>query len=411
MKILLLSTYDLHGGAARAAFRLCEGLVAAGHEITMVVQHKEGSAAFVQQPDHFSYKRFSKFRGYFDLLPGVLLSRKKILFSIGWLNSRSVEKKIREFDPDIIHIHWINKGFINLKSLAGLNKPIIWTLHDMWAFTGGCHYAYGCERFNTGCGRCPLLRSGKENDLSSFLYARKKVVYERISSMTIVTPSHWMTNLAMNSGIFGRHLALTIPNAINVDIFRNIDMDVARTRLGLPVNRKLLLFNAMNATTDERKGYKYLLEAIAEMDLTTIELVVVGSDRLSGMEPDGLKVHLKGIIRDSEAMAQCYSACNVFVLPSLQDNLPNTVMEALACGTPVVAFNTGGIPDMVEHKMNGYLAKYMSAGDLAKGISWCLYESDGQDLSNFARNKVLKNFSEDVVIQKYVDLYRQVLQL
>jgi glycosyltransferase involved in cell wall biosynthesis len=409
MKILLLSTYDIRGGAARAAFRLCEGLISAGHEVKMLVQLKSGNADFVEQPDHFSYKRFAKIRGYLDLIPAFIKTGKKVLFSIGWLPSNAIIKKIDDFDPDIVHLHWINKGFVNLRSLTGIRRPVVWTLHDMWAFTGGCHYSYECERYIIGCGKCPVLLSGKESDMSRRLYKRKENIYEQLSSLTVVTPSHWMTDMARTSGIFGNHRTLTIPNAINVTIYHPIVRNEARKSLGLTNNKKLILFNAMNATTDERKGYQYLISALESMDLSDVEVVIVGADRLSGMEPSGLKVHLLGYVKDTVTMVNSYNACNLFVLPSLQDNLPNTVMESLACGTPVVAFNTGGIPDMIDHKKNGYLAEYKSVNDLSNGLKWCLYEADVASISENARQKVLNEFSEEIIIQNHLNLYHELL--
>lgn len=410
MKILVLSTYDTKGGAAKAAFRLCEGLIAAGHEVKMLVQSKSGNAAFVEQPDHFAYRKFSKIRGYLDLVPAFIKTGKKVLFSIGWLPSKAVIKKIDDFNPDIVHLHWINKGFINVRSLIGIRKPIVWTLHDMWAFTGGCHYAYDCERYIIGCGKCPVLLSGKESDMSRYFYKRKKAIYKQLSSLTIVTPSRWMADLARKSGIFGDCRVLAVPNAININVYHPADKNEARKLLGLPEKKQLILFNAMNATTDERKGYSYLISALDSMKLPDVGLVIVGSDRLSGMEPADLDVYLQGIITDTKTMVNCFNACDVFVLPSLQDNLPNTVMESLACGTPVVAFNTGGIPDMLDHKKNGYLAEYKSVADLTNGIKWSLYDADAGTLSDNARQKILNEFSEEIIIQKHVNLYHELLK-
>jgi glycosyltransferase involved in cell wall biosynthesis len=409
MKILLLNTYDTRGGAARAAFRLCEGLISAGNDVKMLVQTKSGDAGFIIQPDHFSYRKYSKIRGYLDLVPAFIKTGKKVLFSIGWLPSHAVINKINEYNPDIIHLHWINKGFFNLKSLTGIHKPIVWTLHDMWAFTGGCHYAFECERYTTGCGKCPVLFSEKENDMSRYFYRRKKDIYKHVPSLTMVTPSRWMAELARKSGIFGDHRVLAVPNAININIYRPADKNVAKDFFGFPKNKKMILFNAMNATTDERKGYSYFISALGTMNMSDVEVVIVGADRLSGTEPDGLNIHLLGLVKDTDIMVKSYTACDVFVLPSLQDNLPNTVMESLACATPVVAFNTGGISDMIEHKRNGYLAEYKSVTDLANGIRWSLYEADAKALSDNARQKILNEFAEEIIIQKHLNLYREIL--
>ena len=409
MKILLLSTFDNRGGAARAGFRLCEGLRAAGHEAKMLVQEKSEDLDFVELPDHFLFRRFSKLRGYLDLIPGILLSREKILFSIGWLPSKFVNRKIAGFNPDIIHLQWVNKGFINLESLTEIKKPVVWTLHDMWAFTGGCHYAYECDRYLTGCGKCPILHSKREKDLSWYLYKRKKKIFSLIPSLTIITPSNWLTDLAQKSGIFGGHPVIKIPYAININIYKKTDSSLAKKRLGLPEDKKLILFNAVNATTDERKGYRYLMSALESMDLKDVGVVIVGADRLSGLEPPGLDVYLLGFITDTDLMVESYNACDIFVLPSLQDNLPNTVLESLACATPVVAFNTGGIPDMIEHKKNGYLADYKSVADLADGIRWCLHDADARTLSDNARQKILNEFSEEIIIQKHLKLYHELL--
>jgi len=320
-----------------------------------------------------------------------------------------VLRRIRDINPDIIHLHWISKGFIQFKSLSDFNKPIVWTMHDMWPFTGGCHYSGDCQKYTDFCGTCPMLKSEKVHDLSRRLNLAKHEIYNRIDNLIFVTPSHWLAECARQSSLLSKAQIYTIPNPIDTELFKPIDQIKARTGLGLPLREKIVLFTAMKAVEDERKGYRYLIEALSKCNTGEILLMVVGSDKPTGIEPKNLNIRFMGVIDDPETLSKCYNVCDVMALPSLQDNLPNTGMESLSCGKPVVAFNVGGIPDMIDHKKNGYLATYKSSEDLYEGIRWVLYEADKNTLNLNARRKALNQYDQAIVMEKYLDLYRTIL--
>ncbi len=319
-------------------------------------------------------------------------------------------------EADIIHLHWIHFGFLSLdslKKLFALGKPIIWTLHDMWAFTGGCHYSGSCTRFTTHCQQCPYLRCPSDNDLSFRVFERKKEIFQD-ANIHVVTCSQWLGNEAKGSLLFGKFPIISIPNPINTEIYQPSNKAATRAILELPVNKKLVLFGAMN-TQEPRKGFIYLLDALTQLAAAdslladSITLVVFGkADKKLG-ETLPFPVHSLGYVNGDENLAQLYNACDVMVFPSLEENLPNTIMESLACGTPVVAFRTGGVPEMIVHQQNGYLATLQSAEDLAAGIAYVLDENHYTHLATQARKTVLESFTEKIVSDRYKALYAQVL--
>jgi len=317
-------------------------------------------------------------------------------------------------NADIIHLHWIYNGFLSLRSfkqLAKLNKPIVWTLHDMGAFTGGCFYSNDCDHYKNSCGNCFYLKKPAENDISSKIYALKKKIYNGMN-IHIVTCSNWLGNLAKESSLFEMLDVRAIPNPINIEIFKPSHSGDIRKNLKLPENKFLILFVAANIA-DERKGMNYLIDAIVKLCQKypeikgNIELLIIGDVKNASFDFP-CNYSLTGFIAGEAAMCNYYSAADMFVSPSLDDNLPNTVMESLSCGTPVLAFNTGGIPDMVEHKKNGYLSNYKSADDLMNGIYWIYENRLNTELKTNARNKVLTNYNYSIVAEKYIQLYKKM---
>ena len=412
MKILLLNTNDISGGAAIAAYRLLKGLQQNGIEAQMLVQSKKSDDYSVIGPQTKWQKAFSKIGPIIDSVPvRFYKQRKKNIFSPAVLPD-NIYKKIREINPDIIHLHWIARGFVKVETLVKINKPIIWTLHDSWAFTGGCHIPYECKKYAENCGYCPILGSSRKNDLSYKIWKRKEKTYKKLD-LTIVTPSSWLGECAKKSSLFCKTRIEVIPNGIDLNHFKLIDKNIARDILCLPKDKKLMLFGAINAINDQNKGFYLLKEALKKYSFKEnkdIELIIFGSSRPRDEEDLGFKTHHLGRLNNEISLSVAYSAADVFIIPSIQENLPYTVMESLSCGVPVVAFNIGGIHDMVDHKKNGYLVKPFDTEDLAYGIKWVLEDNiRWKQLSQNARKKVVQEFDIVKVAKKYEDLYKDVL--
>jgi glycosyltransferase involved in cell wall biosynthesis len=401
------------GGAARAAYRLHRSLLSAGIDSKMLVQAKKSDDYTVIPA--YGINKIGKFisliRPTLDQIPlKFYKNRIKTPFSPAWLPFSKVVEKINEINPDIVHLHWIADGMIKIEDLAKINKPIVWTLHDNWAFTGGCHIKWSCEKYIDSCGACPVLGSDKEYDLSKKGWIRKNKVFKKIN-MVIVSPSKWLYDCSKKSSLLKDKRHKVIPNPIDVDLFKPVDKSISRKIWNLPQDKKLIAFGAVSATNDINKGFKELSEALYKIaDKKNIELVVFGSSKPKDPPNFGFKTHYLGHLHDDISLIILYDAVDVMVVPSLQENLSNTIMESLACGTPVVAFNVGGNSDMIEHLKNGYLAKPFDTDDLRNGIEWVLNTPNYDELCKNAREKVLREFDSNIVAKKYIELYEEVLE-
>ena len=412
MKILLVNTSDISGGAARAAYRIHGGLQEIGMDSKMLVQAKLSDDKTVIRPDSKIKKGFAKLRPTLDFAIKKLFSGgSNTIFSPAWLPFSDIPSRIKSISSDIIHLHWICGGMLRIEELKQINKPIIWTLHDMWAFTGGCHYSDGCDRFQQDCGNCPQLdRSGKD-DLSWSILRRKKKAWNWLD-ITIVTPSRWLAECAKESSLFKNRRIEVIHNGLDLNLFKPIAKTTARKIWDLPVDKKLVLFGAMSATSDHRKGFDLLYEGLKQLSAQwsdKADLIVFGSSELENPPNFGLPVHYLGRLHDDVSLSLLYAAVDVMVTPSRQDNLPNTVVESLACGTPVVAFDIGGMPDMIDHKLNGYLAKPFETSDLAAGINWVLSDNSRyKELCIKAREKAVTCFDIEKIAGQYESLYQEI---
>ena len=415
MKIISLSTFDIKGGAARAAYRLHQGLNKISVESWILSQTK-----YSQDPQVIGGKSASGIeqaktglRLTLDQLPlKRYRQRSQQLFSANWLPDR-IMPQITRLDPDLVNLHWIGAGYVQIETIAKLGRPIVWTLHDMWSFTGGCHYNQSCNKYTASCGACPLLGSDREADLSRQVWQRKQKAWRRID-LTIVTPSKWLAQCAGSSSLFSNRRIEVVPYGLDLDTYRPIDRQTARDLLKLPQDKQLVLFLSLNATSDTRKGFHLLQPALQKLSYSgwqdKLELMVVGASEPVDPPQLGFKAHYLGILKDDLTLALAYSAADVFVAPSLQDNLPNTVLEAIACGTPCVAFNIGGMPDMVEHQLNGYLAKPYEIEDLVGGINWTLEDEDRtKALSHRAREKAEREFALLIQARRYQAIYQDIL--
>lgn len=436
MKILLINTDDAMGGAAIACLRLLAILERTeGIEVTMLVQEKKRDNPKVKAiaktwlQKKLAFERFVRERLYFKFQE----KNKEIRFAFSPANSGiDISEHPLVQEADIIHLHWINFGFLSLKSLEKLfklNKPIVWTLHDMWAFTGGCHHSGDCENYQISCGNCvQYLKNSSTTDLSNKVWERKSAIFthrlclgnglqQSRNNITIVGCSQWLANRAKKSSLLKDFSLKAIPNPLDTNIFSPQNKAEARAKLGLPIDKKLILFVAAKVSVIW-KGFSYFQESLEILKAQhsynqDIELVVLGESDAETIEKLPFKAHALGRISDVNKIVSIYSAADVFVTSSIQENLPNTIMEAMACGTPSVGFEVGGIPEMIENLSSGlpptgFLAKYKSAESLAEGMKWVLFEANYIELSKNARQKVLNNYSESIVIEQYLAVYRSM---
>ncbi len=399
MKILFLNTSERIGGAALAAERLAVALKRVNVEV-----HR----AFMDQTFR------SKFRFYWERMVIYFSNHfnRKNLFTVSLANTgEDVSKYALSPDIDIIHLHWINQGFLSMDDLERLvdtGKPIVWTMHDMWPCTGICHHARECEKYRVGCEACPFLHSSRK-DLSTAVFEKKLALYKR-ANISFVCCSEWLAERAKSSLLMQHKAVLSIPNPIDTSRFHPIDRDALRDILNLPKTKRLILFGALNVT-DKRKGIDYLVQAIKQLSRDDVELVVFGQVKENIRHLFPIPIHSMGYISNDDAkLIMLYNTVDLFVTPSLEENLPNMIMESMACGTPCVGFRVGGIPEMIEHKVNGYVADYKDADDLAKGINWVLNHGDVESLSSECVKKVHAAYAEEKVVKKYQELYTTLLE-
>lgn len=280
---------------------------------------------------------------------------------------------------DVIYVHWVLNGFMNFNSLhqlARLNKPIIFIMHDMWNMTGGCHHSFDCEKYKSGCQQCPMLPKKSFKDMAATVFKKKRKFYKKYDHLYFVSPSSWLYDCARSSELLRSKPVLHIPNILERSIFKPFDKTTARQILNIPSEDITIAFGAVSLTSPY-KGWSYLKQALRALpdyiNPNEVTVLIFGgqqNDAIADAIP--FKTHFLGRLHDEYTVATVYNAADVFIAPSLADNLPYTVFEALSCGTPVVAFDIGGIPDMIKHKKNGYLATYKDADDIAKGVHYCL---------------------------------------
>ena len=408
MRVLIVNTSERTGGAAVAANRLMKALINHGVKAKMLVRDKEtDSLTVIGLPKspmlhwHFLWERLVVFiRSRFS---------RKHLFEIDLANTGSDITRLPEFqEADVIHLHWINQGMLSLGGIQKIlrsGKPVVWTMHDIWPATAICHLTLGCRSFTSACKSCKLLPGGSR--LAQSVWRKKQRLLED-ENIYFVACSHWLEQEAKSSALLKGHKITSIPNPIDTHIYNNrCNKQEARQRLGLPADKKLILFVSQRVT-NRNKGMDYLMEACDMLkDLPQLGVVILGGH--AEEVTTQLPTFPLGYVNDEHRIVDVYNAVDVFVLPSLSENLPNTIMEAMACGVPCVGFRVGGIPEEIDHKQNGYVADYRSAEDLARGIRWILTEADYESLSQHAVQKVAQTYSQQSVALKYLDIYQQAM--
>ena len=411
MNVLILSNYDVKGGAARATYRLHRGLQSMGVNSQMLAGYKSSSdESVLEMPAKFGEK-FKNLRAKLNRLPLKAYPKLgQVIFSPQWVPD-SLAAEVARINPDVINLHWVCEGYMQIETLAKFNKPLVWTLHDMWAFTGGCHYSEDCDRYLHSCGVCPQLHSSKEKDISRWIWQRKAKAWQNLN-LTLVTPSYWLAECAKSSSLLQDYPVQVIANGLDSELYKPLSRPEVRDSLNLPQNRQLVLFGAMQGTGDRWKGFPLLVPALQRLSKSgwqdKIELLVFGCSQPESPIDVGFKTHYLGRL-DDETLAKVYAAADVMVVPSRYEAFGQTASEALACGTPVVAFDVTGLKDIVDSRQNGYLAKPYDSEDLARGIAWVLEDPQRhQHLCSSARLKVEENFTLAVQAGEYYNLLNRV---
>jgi len=413
MKILTLSTHDSSGGAARSAHNLYGSLKDLGINSEMLVSTKATADYGVRGPETMMGKVRSKLAWHIDALPNRFLSsQNKNLHSSAWFSNIKANE-IMKMNPDIIHIHWVQGGFLSINTISKLNKPIVWTFHDMWPFSGAEHYSDGSKRYKDGYNNNNRPDGESGFDLNRWVWRRKMKAWSNIENLTIVTPSKWMAQCASESMLFKDRRIEVVPVGLNHHLYRPRNKNSIREILGMPLDKKLILIGAMNFLNDKRKGghlLKKAFDALSESGFNeNVEVYVLGISAPRDEENFGFKTHYYGANRDDLSLALLYSAVDVFVAPSVEENFAGTVFESLSCGTPVVAFDIGGMPDMITHRQNGYLAEPFNTDDLAAGIQWILDGDSWQLLSKNARSFVERECTLEIQANRYNEIYQSIL--
>lgn len=416
MKILAVNTSDTSGGAARAAYRIHQGVCTLGVDSRMFVKNKgtndetvHALSKFVPNSPLYSALDWcaTKWKNQMQHAQWRPYQETKQKYFLSDLRGTNIHGALQKIDYDIIHLHWFNNRFFDIRELLNVHKPIVWTLHDSWPFTGICHLPMECKQYESHCGACPMLGSLKERDLAYKVYEKKIDIYKELD-LHIVTPSRWLAECAKRSVLLGKFPIFVIPNCVDTEVYQPMNKQEIIEIFGLNPNKKYLLFGAMHATLDKNKGFDMLLDALKQLNKIDAELIIYGTDEDLSKYNIPIPVHSLGYIQGDKQMAMLYNVADVMVVPSRSENLSNTIMESMSCGTPVVAFRIGGNGDMIDHKKNGYLAKEKDAEDLAKGITWCLSHNEGNILGVCARAKVSNNYTITKVSEHYKKLYESL---
>ncbi len=406
-KVTHFSFSDSQGGAAQAARRIHLGMIEEGVDSKMFVADRTSSTPHTTACGNRTIQRIQRWLvPKLEKLPlairGIQSSSLFSPASFRFLHSNATKDRVNS--TDVLILYWVNFGYISIKQLAQLgDKPLIWRLSDMWPFTGGCHYSGGCERFRKRCGCCPVLGSGSDHDLSNVLQAKKKETFQKLN-ITVVAPSQWMAKQAESSSVFTGKQVVVIPTGVDDKCFKPIDTNVARLQLGIPLNDKVVMIGAMHSS-DPRKGGEFV-PAIVKWAKEKGMLVAAFGHRNSITEPHLIQL---GAITDRDKLALAYNAANVFVAPSKEENLANTVLESIACGTPVSAFRIGGMPDTIVDGENGKLACPFDIDELLADCEHITNWSSQIDQKHRTRNSILPKFSMAEQTARFIQLCDSVL--
>ncbi|MGA2781903.1 MAG: glycosyltransferase family 4 protein [Smithella sp.] len=414
MNVVHVNQTDIHGGAARAAYRLHRSLQAASVYSTMLVCAKASDDETVQvTKQSLSLRLFNKVKKRMSSKRWAGFSSSDQFFHSTANFSSGMLSSLQKLPCDLVNLHWLGSDTLTIEEIARIKKPIVWTLHDMWAFCGAEHVTsdISSARFRSGYhkGNRPLDETGP--DMNLWVWERKRKAWGK--PMTIVCPSRWLAECARGSFLFRGWPVHCIPNTLDIQRWRPFSKEHSREFLGLPGEKQIILFGANGGEANLLKGGDLLRNALVALHkngVCNIQLVIFGQSTPKVPATLPFPVTYLGRLYDDVSMVAAYNAADVMLVPSRQDNLPQTAVEAQACGTPVVAFNIGGLPDIIEHRVTGYLARPFEINDLVDGIAWVLGDKQRRwVLSEAARDSAVRKYSGPVIAKAYRELYERVL--
>lgn len=408
MNILHIIAGDLSGGAARGAYWIHLALL----------KKKIDSNILTNSKNYFNEKKIHSLSNNFfirlklfaltrfaELIKSFYKNRNREIFSTGF-DGIDLTKNNLYKDADIVNFHWVN-GLINIKAMKNIDKPIVWTIRDMWPMTGGCHHAQiTCKRFEKRCGLCPHLNSKNYKDLS-YGILENKIKYYPTNNLTVIGVSNWISQRAKKSNVFKNVPIYTINNGLDQKVFFPSNKKKLKKNFNLPLNKKILLIGAQNLS-EFYKGFHLFLASLKKIKSRNFHILSFGE--MGNLKIDGFNHTNLGFIKNDKLMREIYSVVDVYISPSLMESFGKSVLEAMACGTPCVIFKNTGSADIVTHKVDGYVSKFMDINDLARGIDWILNNANKKKLSKNAIKKVNTKFNINHIAMKYEKLYRKILE-
>lgn len=416
MKLEIVSQSDVIGGAARAAYRLHCALLEYGAQSRMKVRSKMSDAWTVDGPVSKLGKINSLLRPPLGGLTMRLQKSSNVNLHTGnWLPS-AWSGELNTADTEVVNLHWVGDETLSIEDIGRIRKPLVWTLHDMWPFCGAEHYTTDGDlaRWRSGYSKANRPVSDGGVDLDRLVWQRKRRAWKR--PMHIVAPSHWLADCARESALFRGWPVSVIPNVLDTGTFQPLNRSSCRQALGLPdAGQQIILFGAIGGGSDPRKGYDLLLDALARLaswvDPQKVLCVVFGQSSPQSPPTLSFPTRWMGHVQDDVTLAMLYNAADVMVVPSRQENLPQTATEPQACGCPVVAFDCTGLRDAVVHRETGYLARAFDVEDMAEGVNWILEDADRRDaLRQAARVRAMKLWSPEVVVPQYLSIYYSIIE-
>ncbi len=408
MQVVHINISIYKGGAAKACFRLHEALINSDVQ-SNILTVKDSAHNVFPIVTNLYLKFIYAFNFLLELsIIKLLIKKNTVPFSFGFVGVNFLNHELIR-KADIIHLHWVNHGMLNasiINKIKKIKKPIVWTLHDSWVSTGGCHVKAGCMNYiSNSCKNCPVLNTNTTQFLPLYFYKQKQKLFAN-NNIQLVTPSNWLKNEIAKSPITSKTPCVNIPNTLNTNIYKPESKSENTKEFKI-------LIGYMKINASGHKGFQYAIKAIElfieKNKHLKITVSVFGCNKNDLQFMPQLNLNILGFINDEKKMASSYAQADVYVAPYLEDNFPNTVLESLSCGTPVVAFDAGGVPQLIKHLSHGYLSKVKDANDLYEGLNW-VYKSNKTLLSENARNYVLDNFSNKHVANKHIELYKSLLK-
>lgn len=412
MRILHIIGGNLNFGASKGALILHKALLNEGVDSYILNDNKLPKEILNADTvkNYFLLKIFNFFFVFIEkIFKRILAKNFKTTFTMNFLGVDI--KNIESFKKaDIIHLHWLNQGFIDLNHLKSLNKPIVWTLRDMWAFTGGCHYSLGCKKFTNNCGSCHILNSSNMIDISSKIQKKKEEFILSNKKLYVTTISSWLADLALQSKLFGNLKILPMGNNVEINNFYPIGKNIAREMLNIKTKKKILIYGSQNPQ-DERKGWNILLDALKKIDKTKYFLVIFGNFWSSyELKKIGIEFKSFGYVNNENKLRKIYSSGDIYLAPAIEDGWPKSFGESMLCGTPVLSFKNTSIGEVITNNINGFTVKNFDSNEYKLAIDKVTNNIEQLKIvSENGRKLILNNFTPDKIAKKYVELYKEIL--